>query len=190
MTRHQSRSLNSPSASERITRLAACEPALPPELITSGTNKVSVAAIAVRKVPQSNTGVTFYNADSSVQFVLCGLGTACAKACPTGSIMFGTKQAMIDQAHDRVEDLKSRGFDKAGLYDPAGVGGTHVMYVLHHNDKPSIYAGLPDNARISPLVEIWKGAAKLAATATDTSSACATQAAAMCATSPTVILEF
>ena len=36
------------------------------------------------------------------------------------------------------------------------------MYVLHHADKPSIYAGLPDNPRISPVVEGWKGPAKAA----------------------------
>ncbi|UIY43143.1 formate dehydrogenase subunit beta [Methylobacterium radiotolerans] len=93
--------------------------------------------------------------------VAVGQAPACAKACPTGSIMFGTKQAMIDQAHDRVEDLKSRGFDKAGLYDPAGVGGTHVMYVLHHADQPNLYAGLPNDPKISPLVAFWKGGAKV-----------------------------
>ena len=56
--------------------------------------------------------------------------------------------------------LKSRGFNNAGLYDPPGVGGTHVMYVLHHNDKPSLYSGLPDNPRISPLIGVWKGVMK------------------------------
>jgi formate dehydrogenase iron-sulfur subunit len=34
------------------------------------------------------------------------------------------------------------------------------MYVLHHADRPSIYAGLPDHPRISPLVEVWKGVLK------------------------------
>ena len=92
--------------------------------------------------------------------VAVGQEPACAKACPTGSIMFGSKPDMIDWAEDRIEDLKSRGFEHAGLYDPPGVGGTHVMYVLHHADKPSIYAGLPDNPRISPLVQFWKGAMK------------------------------
>jgi formate dehydrogenase iron-sulfur subunit len=57
-------------------------------------------------------------------------------------------------------DLKSRGFENAGLYDPPGVSGTHVMYVLHHADKPSLYAGLPDNPRISAFVEVWKGVLK------------------------------
>jgi formate dehydrogenase iron-sulfur subunit len=67
---------------------------------------------------------------------------------------------MHQQAADRIVDLKERGFQNAGLYDPAGVGGTHVMYVLHHADKPSIYAGLPDNPRISIFVEAWKGILK------------------------------
>ena len=92
--------------------------------------------------------------------VAVGQGPACAKACPTQAITFGTKDDMIALADERIEDLKSRGYDKAGLYDPAGVGGTHVMYVLHHADKPSIYSDLPADPQISPVVESWKGTAK------------------------------
>jgi formate dehydrogenase iron-sulfur subunit len=57
-------------------------------------------------------------------------------------------------------DLKERGFENAGLYDPAGVGGTHVMYVLHHADQPGLYHGLAKNPKISPMVYLWKGLAK------------------------------
>ena len=92
--------------------------------------------------------------------VSVGQAPACAKACPTGAIVFGTKQAMLDHAQGRITDLKSRGFKNAGIYDPPGVGGTHVMYVLQHADKPQIYAGLPNNPSISPLVEVWKGVTK------------------------------
>src|SRR5215813_11850117 len=94
--------------------------------------------------------------------VAVGQGPACAKACPTHAIVFGTKEEMLKHAEGRIADLKSRGFAKAGVYDPPGVGGTHVFYVLHHADKPEIYAGLPNNPRISPLVELWKGVAKYA----------------------------
>jgi formate dehydrogenase iron-sulfur subunit len=87
---------------------------------------------------------------------------ACAKACPTQAIMFGTKAEMLAQADKNVKILKSRGYDKAGLYNPPGVGGTHVMYVLHHADQPQIYAGLANNPRISPIVEMWKGVSKYA----------------------------
>jgi formate dehydrogenase iron-sulfur subunit len=94
--------------------------------------------------------------------VAVGQQPACAKACPTHCISFGTKAEMISLSDKRIVDLKSRGFDQAGLYNPPGVGGTHVMYVLHHADQPSLYADLPDNPRISPIVEIWKGVSKYA----------------------------
>ncbi|MFT3961639.1 formate dehydrogenase subunit beta [Propionivibrio sp.] len=90
---------------------------------------------------------------------------ACVKACPTGAIQFGGKEDMKDYAGKRVADLKERGYANAGLYDPPGVSGTHVMYVLHHADKPGLYAGLPPDPGISPLVALWKGAAKPLATA-------------------------
>ena len=92
--------------------------------------------------------------------VAVGQGPACQKACPTQAIVFGTKDEMKEWAGHRIEDLKSRGFENAGLYDPPGVSGTHVMYVLQHADKPEIYAGLPNNPKISPLVEVWKGVTK------------------------------
>jgi formate dehydrogenase iron-sulfur subunit len=92
--------------------------------------------------------------------VAVGLEPACVKSCPTGAIVFGTKEDMTQHAEERIEDLKSRGFDQAGLYDPAGVGGTHVMYVLHHADQPGLYAGLPEKPRISPTVRLWKGVTK------------------------------
>jgi formate dehydrogenase iron-sulfur subunit len=92
--------------------------------------------------------------------VAVGQAPACAKACPTQAIYFGSKDDMIEHAEKRVVDLKSRGYEKAGLYDPPGVGGTHVMYVLHHADKPSLYAGLPDDPKISPMVGFWKGVMK------------------------------
>jgi formate dehydrogenase iron-sulfur subunit len=92
--------------------------------------------------------------------VAVGLEPACIKACPTGALSYGTKAQMQHEAAERVLDLKSRGFDQAGLYDPAGVGGTHVMYVLHHADQPGLYSGLVARPVVSPLVRLWKGAAK------------------------------
>ena len=94
--------------------------------------------------------------------VSVGQGPACAKACPTQAIVFGTKEEMTNWAEGRITDLKSQGFANAGLYDPPGVGGTHVMYVLPHADKPEIYANLPKDPKISPIVEIWKGMFKYA----------------------------
>jgi formate dehydrogenase iron-sulfur subunit len=98
--------------------------------------------------------------------VAVGQGPACAKACPTQAIVFGTKDEMKAHAEARIKDLKSRGYKNAGLYDPPGVGGTHVMYVLHHADKPEIYANLAKDPKISPIVEVWKGVSKYVGMAT------------------------
>jgi len=97
--------------------------------------------------------------------VSVGLEPACVKTCPTGAIVFGAKEDMFEHAEERIVDLKERGYKNAGLYDPAGVGGTHVMYVLQHADKPELYSGLPNNPSISPLVSVWKGVTKPLATA-------------------------
>ncbi|MFN4328877.1 MAG: formate dehydrogenase subunit beta [Limnobacter sp.] len=89
-----------------------------------------------------------------------GLEPACVKACPTGAIQFGSKEDMKDYADTRITDLKERGYANAALYDPQGVGGTHVMYVLQHGDQPELYHGLPKDPQISPMVSLWKGIAK------------------------------
>ncbi len=97
--------------------------------------------------------------------VAVGLEPACIKACPTQALVFGSKEDMIEQANGRIVDLQERGFKNAGLYDPPGVGGTHVMYVLHHADQPQLYNDLPKDPVISPVVGVWKGIFKPLATA-------------------------
>src|SRR2546429_1981873 len=89
--------------------------------------------------------------------VAVGLEPACIKACPTGALVFGTKEDMKEHAAERIEDLKSRGFENAGLYDPPGVGGTHVMYVLHHADRPELYSRPAADPHIRSPVGLWKG---------------------------------
>src|SRR5499427_252635 len=114
----------------------------------------------IPRISQTEAQPKAYKCSLCSDRVAVGQGPACAKACPTHAIVFGTKEEMKQHADERTKDLKSRGFANAGLYDPPGVSGTHVMYVLHHADKPEIYAGLPNNPRISPIVELWKGATK------------------------------
>ena len=92
--------------------------------------------------------------------VAVGLEPACVKSCPTGAISFGTKEDMTHHAEGRVAELQDRGFANAGLYDPQGVGGTHVMYVLPHADQPEAYSGLPRDPTIAASVATWKGPMK------------------------------
>jgi formate dehydrogenase iron-sulfur subunit len=84
-----------------------------------------------------------------------GLEPACIKACPTGCLKFGTKEDLKTLAHTRAAQLREQsGFQNAGVYDPATVGGTHVIYVLHDITQPELYGGLPSNPQI-PLVYTW-----------------------------------
>ena len=108
----------------------------------------------------SNKDSKVYKCTLCSDRVAVGIEPACIKACPTGTLQFGTKEKMREYAEERIADLKMRGFAQAGLYDPAGVGGTHVMYVLHYADRPELYNGLAANPGISPLVSLWKGFAK------------------------------
>ena len=86
-----------------------------------------------------------------------GLEPACIKACPTGCLHFGTKVDMKELATKRANQLREHyGFQNAGVYDPPGVGGTGVIYVLHDATRPEAYGGLPSNPTIPWAVRLWK----------------------------------
>ena len=61
-----------------------------------------------------------------------GLKPACATACPTESILFGTIDDMQAAAAARIETLHARGASDATLYDAAdsSVGGIHSLFIL------------------------------------------------------------
>lgn len=88
-----------------------------------------------------------------------GLEPACIKACPTSCLQFGTKEQMVEIANHRVAQLKQNGSEKAAVYDPPGVGGTGVIYVLGLGDQPELY-GLPKDPRVPLTVTIWKNVIK------------------------------
>jgi formate dehydrogenase iron-sulfur subunit len=87
--------------------------------------------------------------------VTVGLEPACIKSCPTQALTFGSKEEMLVLARHRLEDLHQRGLMNAVIYDPPGVLGTHVFFVLPHGDRAEAY-GLPKNPAVSPLVELWR----------------------------------
>jgi formate dehydrogenase iron-sulfur subunit len=75
-----------------------------------------------------------------------GLETACAKACPTDSIVFGEVDELRTRARQRVETLKQLGHSKAQLYGDTDVlGGLNVFYLLL--DDPEVY-GQPANPQL------------------------------------------
>jgi formate dehydrogenase iron-sulfur subunit len=70
-----------------------------------------------------------------------GLGTACAKACPTGSIAYGEVGDLKKKADARLARLKELGHAKANIYGYREAGGLNVFYLF--DDSPSVY-GQPE----------------------------------------------
>ncbi len=90
-----------------------------------------------------------------------GLEPACIKSCPTGCLHFGSKDDMKFLAEGRAKQLRDHSnFPNAGVYDPPGVGGTGVIYVLHDATQPELYGGLPKDPHIPWTVKLWKGPLK------------------------------
>ena len=69
---------------------------------------------------------------------------ACAKACPTDSIIFGEVAELREAARQRVEQLHERGVEAAYLYgaDQPGTEGLNAFFLLV--DKPEVYNLPPD----------------------------------------------
>ncbi|HEV8130735.1 MAG TPA: formate dehydrogenase subunit beta [Acidobacteriota bacterium] len=88
-----------------------------------------------------------------------GLEPACIKACPTACLQFGTKDQLVQIANARVNQLKANGFSQASVYDPPGVGGTGVIYVLGLGDHPELY-GLPKDPHVPWTITVWKSVIK------------------------------
>ena len=61
-----------------------------------------------------------------------GLTPACAKVCPTESIVFGRLDDIRALAQKRVETLRASGYNDAQIYDPTetSVGGIHASFIL------------------------------------------------------------
>ncbi len=70
-----------------------------------------------------------------------GMGTACAKACPTGSIRFGEMAELKAAAEARLSQLAAQGDKQSSLYGLSQAGGLKVFYLLR--DEPAVY-GLPE----------------------------------------------
>lgn len=111
-------------------------------------------------VPRYDANNKPWKCNFCIDRISAGLEPMCVKTCPTNALHFGTKEEMLIRANKLLEGLKKRGFDKASIYDPKGVGGAGYIYLLPHGDKPEIY-GLPKEASISPLISLWKGPIKL-----------------------------
>ncbi len=66
-----------------------------------------------------------------------GMGTACAKACPTDSIRFGDVEDLKARADARLVQLRSKGESRANIYGYTEAEGLNVFYLFV--DHPLVY---------------------------------------------------
>jgi formate dehydrogenase iron-sulfur subunit len=102
-----------------------------------------------------------------------GLVPACAKVCPTESIVFGRLDDLRARGAQRVQQLQQSGYADAQLYDPTetSVRGIHAFFLIL--GEPEAY-GLPPKPQIPT---IYLKSAWTAAFATAVASIIATLAA-------------
>jgi formate dehydrogenase iron-sulfur subunit len=79
-----------------------------------------------------------------------GLVPACAKVCPTESIVFGRLDDLRAHATQRVQQLKEHGYDDAQLYDPqeTSIRGIHAFFLIL--GEPEAY-GLPPKPQVPTI---------------------------------------
>jgi formate dehydrogenase iron-sulfur subunit len=89
-----------------------------------------------------------------------GLTPACAKVCPTESIVFGRLDDLRARGNQRVRELRENGYDDAQLYDPqeTSVRGLHAFFLIL--GEPEAY-GLPPKPQVPTiyLKASWTAAA-------------------------------
>jgi formate dehydrogenase iron-sulfur subunit len=113
-------------------------------------NCISACPFGVIEInPLSNTAMKCTLCYDRLQ---SGLPPACAKACPTESIKFGTIEDLHATANDRVQQLNAQAKadgrpEDAYLYgaDASMLGGLNAFFLLV--DRPEVY-GLPAEAKL------------------------------------------
>jgi formate dehydrogenase iron-sulfur subunit len=114
-----------------------------PDLCTGCQSCVSVCPFGVPQVGKGDGHS--HKCTMCYDRLVDDLEPACATACPTGAIAFGTTDDLLAMAQARLAALQTRGHDGAQLYgDRPGPTYSQLQSFYLLLDKPAVY-GLPEN---------------------------------------------
>ena len=91
-----------------------------------------------------------------LDLIATGEGPACVKTCPTGALIFGERDELVEEGKRRVASLRTadtKAYPQATLYGETELGGLHVLYVLA--DSPEVY-GLPEEPQFPATITIQR----------------------------------
>jgi formate dehydrogenase iron-sulfur subunit len=80
-------------------------------------------------------------------------GPFCATSCPVGALVWGSRADLLEQAKQRVEYLKGRGFASAQLYGEHEAGGLGRLSIIF--GEPDEY-GLPVGFKEPTVARVWQ----------------------------------
>jgi formate dehydrogenase iron-sulfur subunit len=88
-------------------------------------------------------------------------GPYCATVCPTGALVWGNRDQLLEQAKERVSDLRGQGMEQINLYGETEAGGLQRLSIIY--GSPGSY-GLPTNLASPTVSSAWQNIIQLLGT--------------------------
>ena len=114
-------------------QLVTVVPSVP--AVTSGTQKIAIKAIAIRKTANSNNGIQILDSSKSELYTLCGLGAGCSIATGTPSTTRGrlVRREALEVALYTFKFVPSVNSVIAFMPPPPGATATSVVFLQKGN---------------------------------------------------------
>jgi len=112
--------------------------------VTSGTQNIAIKAVAVRKAPQSNTGIPIFGTDKTEDFTLCGLGTHCSISTGTATPARGrlVRREALEVALYTFKFVPSVDSVAAFMPPAPGQSTSYILYLRKDDLKDQLHKPL------------------------------------------------
>jgi hypothetical protein len=113
--------------------------------VTSGTQNIAIKAVAVRRAPQTNTGIQVYiDTDKLEQYTLCGLGAHCSISTGEATQTRGrlVRREALEVALFTFKFMPSVNSIAAFMPPPPGQTTTSVLYLRKEDLKDQLHQPL------------------------------------------------